>query len=448
MPAEVIELLSSPAAPLAIVNKSAPNCSNVRTYEASNSSSVPIEISDGEVEDWDLPPPQWLPPKINQASSRNPISNPLAPLSEDSDGEVKLFKAGNTSATKTQNTLGEATGSTANVGRSKHGFMADFNFNMLDDRFSSDEPAPKRARLSPSPPSVINDHSAYKRATSNVESLKKSSTRGGSSRPLRRSSTMSAVPESDPIVATSSPDPFADAAKRREKNKQTTKVQQGYDEFFDIDSSPVKKRSGRGSNDALSNAESDSDDLLDLEALTARAVAKPSSGRSSKSALAKFTSEREKEKKAAEKAGKAKTKEADKARKAREKEDEKDRKRLEKEKAANEKKIQTEIAKLNTLKTDKKVSSPEMIVDFPSSLDPALVGVSQGLLEPMNIEHSKWRSEEPIIRWRRKVDSVWNEDARQFVPISFHICALGNHRKSSTMLETHLVITNVHHQRV
>ena len=422
MPAEVIELSSSPAAPVAIVNKPAPRISKALSYEASRPPSLPVEISDDEDNDYDLPPaPKALGTEVNQPPRRAPVSSILPPLSDDSDGEVEPLKAGNTIAvSKTNNTLREATGA-ANVGRTTNSLMSNFNFDALDDPFLSDGPASKKARLSPSLPPALPKASGCKRATSNIESLRKGSTNGGTSRVLRRSSTLGAVPESDPIVATSSPDPFADAARMRGKRVEKAKEAVEDDDFVDLDSSPVKKASRQASNDGHPDSASDSDDLPDFKNLTAKAKTKAASGRSSKSALAKYNVEREKERKAADKAEKARTKEADKIRKAREKEEEKERKQLEKVKAAEDKKVQSDLAKLNKVQTDKKVTSIEMIVDLPSSLDSIVAGTIQRLLKPLKIEHSQWQSEDPIIKWRRKVAAEWSEQSGQFEPVQEYI---------------------------
>ncbi|KAL6855602.1 hypothetical protein ACO1O0_006754 [Amphichorda felina] len=97
---------------------------------------------------------------------------------------------------------------------------------------------------------------------------------------------------------------------------------------------------------------------------------------------------------------------------------EKERKKLERQAAkdakAREKERATALAEVNKMRTDKKVSAREMIVDLPSLLGPKVQ--AETILEGLEIEHTTWESTN-IIKWRRKVTSRFNEDVGHWEPI-------------------------------
>lgn len=111
---------------------------------------------------------------------------------------------------------------------------------------------------------------------------------------------------------------------------------------------------------------------------------------------------------------------AERAMKDRDREEEKERKRQAKEQKAKEKQLAADIAEANKSKTDKKNSTPEMILDVSSSLQETSVGnqvaeymkqlgvechFSNGLLENY-----------PTVQWRRKVSSRFDDDLGYWVP--------------------------------
>lgn len=122
---------------------------------------------------------------------------------------------------------------------------------------------------------------------------------------------------------------------------------------------------------------------------------------------------------------------ATKAKKEEEKLAEKERKRLAKEEKAREKQLAADIAEVNKSKTDKKNSTPEMIVDMARSLEGTSVG--NQVLEYMkvlevettffdeqldlsgssNITSQKGN----LVRWKRKVKARYNEEAGHWEPI-------------------------------
>ncbi|PVH84163.1 hypothetical protein DL98DRAFT_485407 [Cadophora sp. DSE1049] len=278
-----------------------------------------------------------------------------------------------------------------------------------DDPFASDPPLPptKKRRVSVSPKPVKRTSAAFKRTKT----------------------TGSAV--LDDITFTSSPDFLAEATKkRREKYKQSR--QDDLEENIPAEKENIMKSSnfqGTGwSFKALDENPGDSDeDLPDLASLAK--TAKPTSkSSSSQKALDKYNADKAKEKAAKEKLDKVKDK-SEKAKertekskeKAAAKEAEKEEKRLERERKAHEKKLATELAKVNTLKTDKRVSTPEMIVDLPSSLNSILLEQTYKMLHQHDVEYTDRESELPVVRWRRKVEAKYNEEAGHWEPTPLHI---------------------------
>lgn len=115
-------------------------------------------------------------------------------------------------------------------------------------------------------------------------------------------------------------------------------------------------------------------------------------------------------------------KELEKKQKAIIREAEKERKRLEKEREKQERAVQKEkdkaLAEVNKIRTDKKVSSIEMIVDLPVSLAPGISVQVRTLLEDLKVQHSTWNSPvDHVVKWRRKVDKQFNEDRDHWEPI-------------------------------
>ena len=98
-----------------------------------------------------------------------------------------------------------------------------------------------------------------------------------------------------------------------------------------------------------------------------------------------------------------------------EKEEKKERKRLMKEQKIRDKETAAALAEANKSRTDKKVSTPEMIVDLSSSMiGTALNETVRSLLEDLGVNTtSKTVANEStmtVVEWRRKVTSRWNEE--------------------------------------
>lgn len=101
---------------------------------------------------------------------------------------------------------------------------------------------------------------------------------------------------------------------------------------------------------------------------------------------------------------------------------EKERKRLEKEQLKEAKALEKEraaaLAEVNKVRTDKKVSTPEMILDMPSSVNEGLKVQLGTLLDGLSVEHTTWDS--PVanaFKWRRKVTSQFDEEMGRWEPI-------------------------------
>lgn len=112
-----------------------------------------------------------------------------------------------------------------------------------------------------------------------------------------------------------------------------------------------------------------------------------------------------------EKTDREAAREAEKRRKQKERDDAKETKRLEKERAAA-------LTEVNKVRTDKKISTPEMIVDLPASLKSSLKLQIETLLEDLSVKcHSYPSPVKDVIKWRRKIKARFNEDEGYWEPI-------------------------------
>jgi crossover junction endonuclease EME1 len=108
--------------------------------------------------------------------------------------------------------------------------------------------------------------------------------------------------------------------------------------------------------------------------------------------------------------GKNRAKEEEKERKQRQREQDKAAKAREKDRAAA-------LAEVNKVRTDKKVSTPEMIVDLPISFNARVDVQVKTLLEGLGVQHGSWESPVPnAIKWRRRVTSRFNDDVGYWEP--------------------------------
>ncbi|TPX11879.1 uncharacterized protein E0L32_007377 [Thyridium curvatum] len=111
----------------------------------------------------------------------------------------------------------------------------------------------------------------------------------------------------------------------------------------------------------------------------------------------------------------AAAKEAERERKRKEKE-------LAKEQKAREKQRTAALAEVNKVRTDKKVSSPEMIVDLSSTLNPTVKLQAEELLRDISVQSNSWAAPlDNVIKWRRKVSSRFNDELGHWEPVPTRI---------------------------
>ncbi|KAI6572328.1 hypothetical protein MCOR06_011711 [Pyricularia oryzae] len=105
---------------------------------------------------------------------------------------------------------------------------------------------------------------------------------------------------------------------------------------------------------------------------------------------------------------------------------ESERKRLEVEQARIGKKLEKErakaLAEVNKIRTDKKQSTPEMIVDLPSGLNPRIKLQVETLLKDLQVNTLTCSSPVGnVVRWRRKVTAVYNDEAERWEPVPLRL---------------------------
>ncbi|KAG9242836.1 ERCC4 domain-containing protein [Calycina marina] len=166
--------------------------------------------------------------------------------------------------------------------------------------------------------------------------------------------------------------------------------------------------------------DNNSESLSDIDAIAVGIAATKTKASSHKSsykstdALEKYKADKEKDKKAQ---GKAREKEE----KTREKDAEKERKRIAKEERARYKESATFLAEANKLKTDKKISTPEMIVVLPSSLENKLKDAILVFMLELSVKTEEYQSTLPVVKWKRKTEAEWDPEAQYFRPCELKI---------------------------
>ena len=113
-----------------------------------------------------------------------------------------------------------------------------------------------------------------------------------------------------------------------------------------------------------------------------------------------------------QKALKAREREEARAARKAEKAEEKEKRRAEREEKAREKQRAADLTEVNKAKKDKKETSKEMIVDLPTSIEGSRVGDQiKEYNKNLGIETNICQSQVPnMIRWRRKVESYFDEE--------------------------------------
>ncbi|PGH09761.1 crossover junction endonuclease EME1 [Blastomyces parvus] len=111
-------------------------------------------------------------------------------------------------------------------------------------------------------------------------------------------------------------------------------------------------------------------------------------------------------------------KQATKERREREKEEERERKQKLKEQKAKEKQLAADLAEANKRKFDKKISTPEMIIDMSSTFEGSSVGnqVTE-YMRHLGVEKNVISAHMPnIVTWRRKVTAQYNDKEAHWEP--------------------------------
>jgi len=290
-------------------------------------------------------------------------------------------------------------------------------FKHLDSDDDPDEdpfafPPPKKQRLSPLPKSQLPRIGIQQRSISNNESSSKPS------RPrlpsMHRSRSAVAVQESDPLMFTSSPDPFADARKRKQRKS----------DFWDENNEELDAISARvsdyGNKAKAYELENSSDaEFPDLDGLVPKARQENFKAVAKSNDITSIAKKKAKERKDPSE----KTAERLAAKEAREvaKEAEKEHKRIAKEEKTREKQRAANLEAANKLRTNKNISVKEMIVDLPNTLPVDITDGVQDHLDKREAKYARWESLVPIIKWRRKIIAEYNEEDGQFEPVEPYI---------------------------
>ncbi|TQV94368.1 hypothetical protein V2A60_002599 [Cordyceps javanica] len=103
-----------------------------------------------------------------------------------------------------------------------------------------------------------------------------------------------------------------------------------------------------------------------------------------------------------------------------------EQKRREREREKEERQRQRDVAaaivEVNKAKGNRKVSTKEMIVEIPSSFPPTIKLQLETLLDGLEVQHRDYdNSVHNVIRWRRKVNSKFDDESGQWVPMPLRI---------------------------
>ncbi|KAK1991560.1 ERCC4 domain-containing protein [Colletotrichum falcatum] len=212
-------------------------------------------------------------------------------------------------------------------------------------------------------------------------------------------------------------DPFESASRRPPPRRTLAKATSMVIDLSDTESAPH-------------NLDIDSDDefpdlenfdflklkaRLDTKSTAPRTASKTSLKTTAKSASSRSATTKSSDDKVREREAKAAEREREKERKKQEKEVAKEQKAKEKERAAA-------LAEVNKIRTDKKVSTPEMIADLPASLPAAVTLQIQTLLKDLDVQHGTWDSPvDNVVKWRRKVASRFNDELGHWEPIPMRV---------------------------
>ncbi|KAJ3477589.1 hypothetical protein NLG97_g8800 [Lecanicillium saksenae] len=109
------------------------------------------------------------------------------------------------------------------------------------------------------------------------------------------------------------------------------------------------------------------------------------------------------------------------AAKAQEKEQKRQEREREKEERQRQRDVAAAIAEVNKAKGNRKVSTKEMIVDIPTSLPSTIKVQLETLLDGLEVQHLDYDGDLHVVRWRRKVNSKFDDESGQWVPTPLRI---------------------------
>lgn len=298
-------------------------------------------------------------------------------------------------------------------------FLSDDSFDSgfadtLRPPADSHPPPSKRQRATPEPATLppLKDK-GFRRVVSDISAAPAySKTTSGPPKTsgLKRSAT--SVFDDDPITFTSSPD-FLQLAE--EKRRQRRREAERGDDLSDIEESIPANIVSKAAVDVFDNDDSDFD-LPDIAVMASQVA----SGRVSAISRDKPPAAKYGGSKSAPKVDKPKRVVKTAEQKQAEKEAQAERKRLVREGKARDKQIAADLAKVNTLRTDKKVATPEMIALFPSGLDEKLRQQAEGFFGKIGVSYQEWdcsSTVQNVLRWKRKVDARYNETEGHWEPV-------------------------------
>ncbi|CVL02920.1 uncharacterized protein FPRN_00195 [Fusarium proliferatum] len=251
-------------------------------------------------------------------------------------------------------------------------------------------------------------------------------------RPIESSDPFASSPHQAPIttkvpeaIITSPPAPPPKPAPKPAPKKNATwdPISSSAPDIFSFDSSPPCRNNTVINIDESDGGDSSEDELPDITSFDVAKMRRRSRLQRSQSDVVSSRSRtkpvssntKSAEERAREKEAKAAAKEVEKEAKRREKQEAKEAKLREKERTAA-------LAEVNKLRTDKKVSTPEMMVDIPSSLNATVTTELQTMLEPFDVQYTTWDSPvDNVIKWRRKVRSRYNDEIGLWEPIPLRL---------------------------
>ncbi|KAG7437869.1 Crossover junction endonuclease eme1 [Fusarium oxysporum f. sp. raphani] len=251
-------------------------------------------------------------------------------------------------------------------------------------------------------------------------------------RPIESSDPFASSPHQAPVttkvpeaIITSPPAPPPKPAPKPAPKKNATwdPISSSAPDVFSFDSSPPRKNNNVINIDDSDGGDGSEDELPDIASFDVAKMRRRSQLQRSQSDVVSSRSRtkpaasntKSAAERAREKEAKAAAKEVEKETKRREKQEAKEAKLREKERTAA-------LAEVNKLRTDKKVSTPEMMVDIPSSLNATVTTELQTMLEPFDVQYTIWNSPvDNVIKWRRKVRSRYNDEIGLWEPIPLRL---------------------------